>query len=409
MHAKSIITSVSAAALMATVGIAYAAPQQTTQQTPQQSNSQNQQSWNQQQQTGMTGMQSQPQQIATQAAMVLRENAQSNAQVGQSQSGQTGTYGTTSQQIPQQVIAAARCVAVFPKNATMMSSGGTAGATYPGSSTSARSTRSSGMNQNAMSSNDASTSSSSMANTHMTSQSERVGVASCRNDNGQWTSSSPVFVRITKLHLMNSSMSMQGNGAMSGRTRMNAGGQTGMNTGANSSYAQTGTNNTYANSSTQAGTTGMQTGTGQSGTQTGVGAYGNTSMQGNTSNALVLVFVNDDAANTLQSGDFTLGDDVDVTAGPTSLQHGGTVSAPVLAYTSNSEHGFTGANVKGAQVQFDQQANHQVYGSDVDPENMLQGEGNNNGKSSQQLTAFNQALSQFAPSTQYNSNTSIVK
>ncbi|HET7308432.1 MAG TPA: YSC84-related protein [Gammaproteobacteria bacterium] len=386
MHAKSILTSVSAAALMASVGIAYAAPQQTSQQTPQQ----NQQSWNQQQ-SSTTSMQTQPQQVASEAAMVLRHNAQGNMQSGQMQSGSM----SQSQQIPQQVIAAARCVAVFPSNAAM-TTGGTTGATYPGNSTGATTTRSSSMN-----SDNANTSSSGMANTHMASNSERVGVASCRNDNGQWTSSSPVFVRISKLHLMNTSMEMQGNGAMSGQTRMNSGAETGQ-TGTNSSYAQPGTNNAYASTGTQTGTHTAETG------QSGMNAYGTAGASSETGNALVLVFVNDDAANTLQSGDFTLGDDVDVTAGPTDLQSGGTVSAPVLAYTSNSQGGFTGATVKGAQVQFDKQANQQIYGNDADPEDLLQGEGNNE-QAQGHLTAFNQALSQFAPSSQYNSNTSIVK
>jgi hypothetical protein len=204
---------------------------------------------------------------------------------------------------------------------------------------------------------------------------------------------------------------MRGNAEMSGQNGM-ANGNT---TTANTNGAATGTQANYPQANQNQNRTNSRTGTMATGTTSSNSGYANTGYA-NSNNALVLVFLNDDAADTLQNGNFTLGDDVNVTSGPTSMSSSSNVSAPVVAYVSNAQGGFTGANgVNGAKVKFDNSANQQMYGNNADAGDMLQGNGNNNnnnnnnGRQHQQLTAFNQALSQFAPSSQYNSSSNIVR
>lgn len=371
MRAKTILTSISAAALTAGAGIASAQPPSSYQQS---------QSWHNRS-SSMTGMhksQGMSRHIAYQAAAVLRTNSQS------SQSSQS-----TIQRIPQEFVNAARCVAVFP-SVSGSSSAGAQTSTGMTSGTTGTSTSAS-----------MSTSGSSGA---MGMPSQNAGVVSCRNDSGKWQSSSPAFVTISSVHMMNGSG--MSSGSMSGGT---------MQSGSNSAYPSSSAvgNPTVAESGTQTGTT---TGTATSPT-VAAGTTGNQMNTGKMSgmsttngNAIVLLFMSKDAADTLSNGSVHLGSDLDVAAGPTgsgamSSSGSQTAPAPVLAYRSSQQSGFMGADVSGAKVSFDKQMNMQAYGSSTDPSDLLQGKAQST-TGSHRLITFNQALMQFAPPSQYNSSKS---
>lgn len=358
MHTSSIISFVSAAALMGSVGIAGAAQTQ-----PPSPSSYQQSQTAQSPSMAMNGMNT-GEQIASQAAAVLR-NSTGTTQSSPSATGTTTTVGNG--QIPQQFVNAAHCVVVFPNAyGTTALSGGTAtgqsGSTTTGTASATTSTAGT------------TTSGTASVGASSTMGMREAGIASCRDDNGNWTAAKPAFVKLSLSGAAASSESdMSGNGMMSGDTNMSTDTGTGMQGHSNASTGLTGSQNMTATSD----------------------------------HALVLLFMDDDSADELKDGDITLGDDVDVASGPTgSSASDNTAPAAVLAYRGEPT-GFVGADVKGAKVDFDDTINKQVYGQDVDPNDLL--EGDYNGKMQTHLTAYNQALTQFAPSSQYNSKTSIAK
>ncbi|HET7369576.1 MAG TPA: lipid-binding SYLF domain-containing protein [Gammaproteobacteria bacterium] len=233
-------------------------------------------------------------QIASNAASVLRS---------------AGQAGQTGQQIPAEFISASKCIVVFPKSA--VASGFFAGSADQ--------------------------------------DGRAVGVASCRDDDGNWSSTKPAFV---KLH-------------------MNV-----PETDGSQTAAQTQPNHNAKPAD----------------------------------HSIVLLFVDDDAADDLMGGDMTLGDDADVAPGPTG-QSVDTTNAPaaVLAYSSTMGSGFSGAQLEGATIGIDEWANEQAYGEDIDPTDLLEGDYDGDFKKGIQLTAYNQALAEFAPASQYKSKTSIAR
>lgn len=322
MRTPILISLVSAAALAGSLGVASAAQPD----MPSPNSYEQSESWNAQAMTGA----STTEQVASNAADLLRD---------------------AGQQIPAQFVSAAKCVAVFPNKGAASpanfkgpgveggpgSAYGTGGSEVPGQMTS-----------------DANTPAETAANPAM----RAVGVASCRDDDGNWTSTKPAFVKLmmngAELDAMDNDMAP-----------------------ANESNAAA----TIDNSET------LRPGT-----------------------SLVLLFVDDDAADDLMSGGLTLGDDADVAAGPTG-QSADTSSAPaaVLAYRGTPGAGLTGAKLDGAIINFDELANQQAYGEDVDATDLLEGDYEGNGKMQTKLTAYNQALSEFAPASEYKSKTSIAK
>ncbi|HET6725043.1 MAG TPA: YSC84-related protein [Gammaproteobacteria bacterium] len=352
MRTSAIVSLVSAAALMGSVGIASAA-----QTTPPSPSSYQQSQTLQNPSMAMNGTNT-GERIASQAAAVLR-NSSGTMQSSPSATGTTTTVGNG--QIPQQFVNAAHCVVVFP-NAygtaqTALPAGAATG--QPGSTTTGATSATT-------------TAGTGTASVSTTMGMREAGIASCRDDDGNWTAAKPAFVKLS-LNSANATgeNGMSGNGMMSGDTNMST-------------------------------DTGMQ---GRSNASTGLAESQN--MAAMSDHALVLLFMDDDSADELKDGDITLGDDVDVASGPTaSGASDNTAPAAVLAYRGQAT-GFTGVDVKGAKVDFDEMINKQVYGQDVDPNDLL--EGDYNGKLQTHLTAYNQALTQFAPSSQYNSKSSIAK
>lgn len=189
---------------------------------------------------------------------------------------------------------------------------------------------------------------------------ENTGLASCRGDNGSW-SAAPVVVKLSSAQIQP-------------ETAMQSGMQNGSQTAGNRSAAAT----------------------------TMPGAANR--MQGN---AVVLLFTSDDAADSLQGGDVEIGDDVEVAPGPTGSAAPTTMddSTEVLAYQSTPQSGLAGATIHGGKIAFDEQVNKQTYGDDVDPEDLLQGEGESeHTQRATRLIAFNQALNRFAPPATYRTN-----
>lgn len=363
MRFKTIISSASAAALAIGMGAAYAvqpppsttppATPPNTAQTPQTMPQNSSPAYGQTQQSTTTYQgESTTEQVANQAAAVLRNNMKT-AQTSRTR----GTSGTTTSQqaIPQQVVDTARCIAVFPNVAsngtagTMGSAGttGTAGTTGMSGTTTTTSTETAAM--------------------------ENTGLASCRDDNGHW-SQAPVVVKLSEAKIQPQTTS------------------SGM-TGATGTTATTGTAGTAENTTGTTGTTQTTT-------------PGAAAMQ-TPGQAVVLLFTSKDAAKTLQNGDVKLGEDVHVMPGPTGTaatvsQTVQTSKAPVVAYQATPHAGVAGAQIQSGKISFDQQANEQTYGSNVDPEDLLQGRTEHaQSQNTMKLIAFNQALNRFAPPSKY--------
>lgn len=294
-------------------------------------------------------------QVAVEAASVLRRNAAQGGQPGVVPPG--GQLGAT-QQIPPKLAANAYCIVVFPNvngSAPTGMAGTIVGATAPAGATTYRS---------------------SVAIHGASLPSERLGVASCRGKGGNWRSAAPVFVTISAL-----------------RTRNPA-----------STSSSPSTNSGAGNS------------------------IGGGSAQGRRGLALVLLFMNAEAANALQSGHVTFGNGVNglhASAGPLTSATSPAATAgqqfmapaPVLAYWTASAYSgsLEGANTfntfKSASIGFAKRVNEQVYGQKVEPGDLLTGAVSRKEAKPrlQQLTAFNQALQQFAPSSRLKSSTSVVK
>lgn len=350
MRTSPLISFVSAAALMGALGVASAAqtdmPPPSTYQQPQATST-------------MSGMQmGMTEQVASDAAAVLRRAGQSSQMQSPSMpssSEYSQSTPMTGGQIPSQFVSAAKCVVVFPSSGSMNAHAGMTSGTTPAGGTEMESSESVGMNATAGS----------------------VGVASCRDDDGNWTSTKPAFVKLS----MNAAESETADDETA----------YGDETDTTAATANTGDSETSAQSmsSNPAATLAQPAASGSS---------------------LVLLFVDDDAADDLMSGGLTLGDDADVAAGPVG-ETMDTNSAPaaILAYSETAGSGFSGAEVKGATIDFDEMANKQAYGEDVDATDLLQGDYEGNGQIGTNLTAYNQALSEFAPASQYKSKSSIAK
>lgn len=377
MQLKTIVSSASAAALMVGMGVAAAGPvQQQTGSAYQQSGGYHSNQSRSYQHQDMTT------QVASEAAMVLRNSSQAG-QTQQSNPAQryTGNPSMASQQIPQQVANSARCIAVFPNVSETGTATGSAGMSNSGMHTSGS------------------------AGT-MTASTMDTGLASCRNDNGQW-SQAPVVVKLSSAKIqstggMQSGMTGGTTGA-SGSTE--ATGTTGM-TGTTGTAGTTGTMGRTSASGT-AGTTGTSGSIGRTGTTGMAGANTGTAMNQSNGKAVVLLFTSEDAADTLQGGDVELGDDVKVAPGPTgsTAMTSSNSEASVVAYQTSPQGGVSGASVQSGKISFDQQANEQTYGNDADPEDLLQGNvEQQNMQKANKLSSFNQALNQFAPATSYRGN-----
>ncbi|HET7588434.1 MAG TPA: hypothetical protein VFL45_10190, partial [Gammaproteobacteria bacterium] len=164
MRTSPLISFVSAAALMGALGVASAAqtdmPPPSTYQQPQATST-------------MSGMQmGMTEQVASDAAAVLRRAGQSSQMQSPSMpssSEYSQSTPMTGGQIPSQFVSAAKCVVVFPSSGSMNAHAGMTGGTEMESSESV------GVNATAGS----------------------VGVASCRDDDGNWTSTKPAFVKLS--------------------------------------------------------------------------------------------------------------------------------------------------------------------------------------------------------------------
>lgn len=199
----------------------------------------------------------------------------------------------------------------------------------------------------------------------------RLGVASCRDESGKWQSGAPVFVAISGLQAMGTSSAPGPTAGIASDT-----------------------NNPNGGTSDQYGASGL---------------------------ALVLLFMNADAADALQAGNLARGSGVHIAAGPLTTNarviNSPTPVAPVLAYwTTNTyngslEGGSTFNTFKGASIGFASEANAQVYGQDVDPRALLSGNVSRKERrsGSRQLAGFSQALQRFAPSSRFNPSTSVAK
>lgn len=256
-------------------------------------------------------------QVANEAATVLRDNVKT-----------TSTTSTTGkQEIPQQAVNTARCIAVFPNVASagesgMSSSGETSGAMTTSTAT------------------------------------ENTGLASCRDDQGQW-SAAPVVVKLSDARIQPASMTSSSSG-----------------TGASSQSEQ---------QTMPSETAGQMSG-----------------------HAVVLLFTSEDSADSLQSGDVKLGEDVHVVPGSTGSETASThmtessEEAPVIAYQAMPQQGASGAEIQSGNISFDEQANEQTYGNSADPKDLLKGEAEQEHvQKAAQLVAFSSELNRLAPASRY--------
>jgi SH3 domain-containing YSC84-like protein 1 len=95
---------------------------------------------------------------------------------------------------------------------------------------------------------------------------------------------------------------------------------------------------------------------------------------GGESRALIMMFMNDEAAKNLIAGHFKVGGEVSAAAGPVGREASGNAGwkAGILTY-SRTKGAFVGASINGAGIQQDDATTKQVYGRDVTFKDILEG------------------------------------
>src|SRR5699024_4938920 len=88
---------------------------------------------------------------------------------------------------------------------------------------------------------------------------------------------------------------------------------------------------------------------------------------GAQSSSVILLFLDENGANELRNDNFTLGSDISIAAGPVGYNASiGGPPASVVSYTTNSKGLFAGINLGGATLDFNKDANENVYGPQAD-------------------------------------------
>jgi lipid-binding SYLF domain-containing protein len=117
---------------------------------------------------------------------------------------------------------------------------------------------------------------------------------------------------------------------------------------------------------------------------------------GAQSTDFVMVFSNEQAARRLLERRFTMGGDASVSAGPVgrTVEAGTDVKLQTEIYSYSRSRGlFAGASLEGASLATDKDANEDVYGRGIGPEELLFGRG---GALPAELAAFVRNLEKFA-------------
>ena len=110
----------------------------------------------------------------------------------------------------------------------------------------------------------------------------------------------------------------------------------------------------------------------------------------------ILVFANRKAAERLTENKFTLGGDASVAAGPVgrTASAGTDVKLQTEIYSYSRSRGlFAGVSLEGSSLATDDNANEEIYGEGVEPEDLLFDAGD----IPQKVASFVESLEQYAP------------
>lgn len=114
---------------------------------------------------------------------------------------------------------------------------------------------------------------------------------------------------------------------------------------------------------------------------------------------LVMLFMDNDAVQQLQSGNIKVGANASGAAGPTGA-HAGIHTAPagVVVYRLGTGGGFAGAQIQGVQIAPDKGVNRSVYGDSASVGQLL----TQAGDVPKEVQVFSKALADYAPSSNFN-------
>ncbi len=116
---------------------------------------------------------------------------------------------------------------------------------------------------------------------------------------------------------------------------------------------------------------------------------------------LIILFMNKDAIDQLTSGNIDFGGKVSVAGGPAGAQaNAHTAPASILTYRLKSSGGFAGADIKGASISANKDADDNIYGGTKNVKQLLL----HHTEVPQTVKVFAQALQKFAPGDEFNPN-----
>lgn len=121
------------------------------------------------------------------------------------------------------------------------------------------------------------------------------------------------------------------------------------------------------------------------------------------STRLILLIMDQKGVDSLLGGQFTLGSDVGVAAGPVGLERGiSTLHSSILSY-AHSEGLFAGVNLEGSTFGYAEDRNHNAYGEAVAAQELLFQRQQTPGS----LTVFSEMLMEFTAQSGQNSGAGI--
>ena len=106
----------------------------------------------------------------------------------------------------------------------------------------------------------------------------------------------------------------------------------------------------------------------------------------------ILLFLDPSAVDVLLSGEVTFGADISIAAGPVGAAADSGVQPSVVSYVRTAGL-FAGVNLEGVALNFTEDANSELYGRSIDPEQLLF----ESDELPSMLRPFHGALTKFAP------------